>query len=153
MQLTERLIPNLPLHIALVLENYLYHNAQTNPAPTLNTWRSTKISWLNENSVSHTEELHKPDLYELIRIYKSMYHTDKIRLWTNSHSVLWLPPYHQKLYLIKLLLTTAKNWVADKNVKLRMEDMIKHAHEKFSSISKDGWIYSYYCCRSLVCHQ
>jgi hypothetical protein len=35
--------------------------------------------------------------------------------------------------------TTAKNWVADKNATFRMEDMIKLAHNKFSSISKDDW--------------
>jgi hypothetical protein len=37
-------------------------------------------------------------------------------------------------------LATAKNWVADKTVLFRMEDMIKLAHEKFSSIGKDDWI-------------
>jgi hypothetical protein len=39
------------------------------------------ISWLNENRVSHREDLHKPDLYELIRTYKPMYHTCKIGFW------------------------------------------------------------------------
>lgn len=66
------------------------------------------------------------------------YKTDII-LAEHYHSVLRLPPCYPELNPIELILVTVKNWVADRNVTFRTEDMIKLADEKFTSFTKDDW--------------
>jgi hypothetical protein len=67
-----------------------------------------------------------------------VYHTCKTGRILAEHgdSVLWLLPYHPGLNLIKLIYVTVKNWVSDRNVTFRMEDVIKLTDEKLASISK-----------------
>jgi hypothetical protein len=134
-------IDNSPYHSVLVIDNSPYHNVQIDPPPISNAKKSTMISWLNEKIIPHTEDMRKPDLYELIKTHKPLYHnykTDMI-LAEHGHSVLRLPPYRPELNPIELIWATVKKWVADRNVTFRMEDVIKLADEKFASISKDDW--------------
>jgi hypothetical protein len=60
--LTERLSPNLPAHSTLVIDSALYHNVHIDSVPASNAKKSTKISWLNEKTIPHTEDMRKPDL-------------------------------------------------------------------------------------------
>jgi hypothetical protein len=135
------LIPNLPPHSVLVIDNAPFHNVQIDTPATSNAKKSTMISWLNEKVIPNTEDMHKPDLYELTKTHKPMYNTYKIDriLAEHGYSVLWLPPYHPELNLTELIWATVKKWIADRNVTFKMEDVIKLADEKLASISKDDW--------------
>jgi hypothetical protein len=96
------------------------------------------LSWLNEKRIIHTEDMRKPDLYELIKTHKPLYSTYKtdMILAEHGHSVLRLPPYYPQLNPIELIWATVKKRIADRNVTLRMEDVIKLADEQFASISR-----------------
>jgi hypothetical protein len=76
------------------------------------------ISWLNEKRIPHMEDMHKPDLYELIKTHKPLYYTYKIDMFLAEHgyTVLRLPPYHPEMNPIELIWATVKKWVADRNV-------------------------------------
>jgi transposase len=45
----------------------------------------------------------------------------------HNHKFLCLPTYHPKLNPTELILGVAKNWVAEKNVTFKTDDIIKHA--------------------------
>jgi hypothetical protein len=85
--------------------------------------------------------VHKQDLNELLKIQKPVHHTYKTGRILAKHgdSVLWVPPYYPGLNLIELILvhTTVKNWVADRNVTIRVEDAIKLTEEKLDSTSRE----------------
>jgi transposase len=50
-----------------------------------------------------------------------------------------LPPYHPELSYIELIWGTAKNWVADKNVTFKLDDVIKLTDEGFAAITNEDW--------------
>jgi hypothetical protein len=74
----KRLISKLTPRIVLLIGIASYHNVQIDSPSTLNAKKSTMVSWLNEKIIPHTEDLRKPDLYELIKTHKPVYRTYKI---------------------------------------------------------------------------
>lgn len=139
--LTEKLIPNLPPKSVLVIDNAPYHNNQLNKPPNSNSTRNTIKTWLLERGIPFHDTMLKPDLYNLVKANKPTHRIYKIDalLAEHSHSVLRLPPYHPELNPIELIWATVKNWVAEKNVTFKINDIIQLADEKFGSITQADW--------------
>jgi hypothetical protein len=54
-------------------------------APASNSKKSVMISWLNEEEILYTEEIPKPDLYQLLKINKANNALTKLTvLWQNT---------------------------------------------------------------------
>lgn len=145
----ERLIPHLPTNSVVVIDNAPYHNTQTNHAPTSNSKKNEMIEWLTFKNIAFDSSMLKPQLYQLIKRYKSQYITYKFDeiLRHNGHTVLRLPPYHPDLNPIELIWATVKNNVAARNVNFKIEDVRKIAEEEFSRISEQDW---QKCCKHVV---
>lgn len=145
--LKERLIPNLPQNSVIVIDNAPYHNTQVNRPPNSNSRRADMISWLQNHLPAETFEntdfssMRNPDIYGMIVPLKPNHLSYKIDgiVQEHHHTILRLPPYHPELNPIELIWATVKNWVAEKNVTFKMDDVIKLTDDKFASISKEDW--------------
>jgi hypothetical protein len=95
----------------------------------------------------------KPELYSLIKLRKPRFKTFKIDalLAEHGHPVLHLPPYYPDLNPIELIWASVKEYVARKNVSVRLDDTMKLAEEKFSIITKEEW--SSRCNNARQCEQ
>lgn len=139
--LKTKLIPNLPERSVLVIDNAPYHNVQVNRAPTFATKKAEMQKWLSERSISYTDSMLKPELYDLIKLNKprfKMFRIDSI-LAEAGHSVLRLPPYHPDLNPIELIWSMLKGRVGKKNTTFVMKDVEKLVEQEASAISKEEW--------------
>lgn len=136
-----KLIPNIRPNSVIVVDNASYHNVEINRAPSSATKKADMIKWLVERGIPLTENLLKPELYDLIKQLKpkfKMYKIDAI-MAEHGHSVLRLPPYHPDLNPIELIWSMLKRRVATKNVTFSM-DIIKNLVETTASeITKEEW--------------
>lgn len=88
--LTEKLIPNLPTHSVVVLDNAAYHNVKSSKIPTSASIKSEMISWLTEKGISFEANSTKKDLYSVICRHREQhleYSIDGL-LENHGHSVL-----------------------------------------------------------------
>lgn len=139
--LQEKLIPNLPPRSVLVIDKTPYHNVQIDKCPTSNSSKDDMRSWLMRKNVPFTNEMLKPDLYTIIKLYKphfKNYEIDKLFI-EKGHSVLRLPPYHPDLNPIELIWTSLKQFVAQRNVNFSNQDTERFCDEFFETFSDDEW--------------
>lgn len=62
-----QLMPNLPPHSVVVVDNASYHNKQWDIAPNSNSKKAEMQAWLTEKGIHYDETLLKPELYNLIK--------------------------------------------------------------------------------------
>ena len=137
-----KLIPNLPPNSVIVLDNASYHNLQVNRPPTINSRKDVIQEWLNSNGIHYPEGALKIELLEIVKQNKPKdknYTVDNI-LKQHGHVALRLPPYHPELNPIEKIWATVKNWVGERNVTFKLDDVRRLAEEKFSSITKEEWL-------------
>jgi transposase len=65
--------------------------------------------------------------------------TSDVLLADHGHSVLRLPPYYPDVSPIELKRASVKQYVARKNVSLRVDDTVKMAEEKYNIITQEDW--------------
>lgn len=116
--LKEKLIPNLQPNSVVVIDNAPYHNVQVNPAPSSSSLKADMLKWLAEQVIPHSQNQLKPELYNLIKLYrpKPQYVTYKIDqiLAAAGHSAIRLPPYHPDLSPIEMIWATVKAYIKKK---------------------------------------
>ena len=136
-----QLVPNLPPQSVLVIDNASYHNVAINRDPTTATLKKDMISWLVERNISHNATQTKPQLYHIIKQFKTktpQYILDT-ELHKHGHRVLRLPPYHPELNPIEKMWAQVKQWVAAHNVTYKLNDVIDLAKTKFAAITTTEW--------------
>ena len=93
----KQLLPNLPPNAVIVMDNAPYHSLKTakSTAPTSATRKADMKKWLLERKIAFTEDMLKPELYELVKANKPPpeYVCDKLAL-NRGFQVVRLPPYH-----------------------------------------------------------
>jgi hypothetical protein len=62
----EKLVPNLPPHAVIVLDNAPYHCIPVDKPPSAYALKSNMISWLRNSGVDCNETMCKDSLYKLI---------------------------------------------------------------------------------------
>jgi transposase len=99
-----------------------YHYVQLNPAPTSSSRKSAMIDWLTDRGIPFSDRICKPELYSLIKLRKPRFKAFKINavLAEHGHSALHLPPHHPDLNPTELIWASIKEYVARKNVSLRL---------------------------------
>lgn len=50
---TDQLLPNIPDHSLIIMDNASYHSKVLNKAPKKKTMKAEIITWLIENSIAH----------------------------------------------------------------------------------------------------
>lgn len=69
---------NIPPNSIIVIDNTPYYNFQLNQAPHFNSLKGDMVKWLRERNITFTDTMLKPELYELIKLYKPQYKIYKI---------------------------------------------------------------------------
>ena len=114
----EKLIPNLPEKLVVILDNASYHCRQVDKIPNMNTRKAEMLDFMKGNSITVPELLPtKLVLLELIKMINipKKFAIDSI-VFENGHLVHRLPPYHCCLNAIELVWHQLKSKVRRQNV-------------------------------------
>ncbi|XP_066970876.1 uncharacterized protein [Macrobrachium rosenbergii] len=111
-----QLLPNIPAHSLIIMDNASYHSKMLNKAPTSSSKKCEIIQWLTENSINHDPSHNKHELLDLVKVNrcKQVYAIDKIASEA-GHQILRLPPYHCQLNPIELIWAQMKTEVKKNN--------------------------------------
>ena len=113
--LTTQLVPNIPAQSLIILDNAPYHNPLVDDAfPTQRTLKKELCEWLEHNGIPWTEDMLKPELFELCQRLAPSPEFKLDRLVNPlGHMVLRTPPYHPELQPIETCWAVVKNYMAD----------------------------------------
>lgn len=128
----EKLLPNLPPRLVVVIDNAPYHNVQVDRIPT-STRKNDIKQWLYEHGIPLENFLLKAELLELVKINKFRffkYRIDQI-FEEAGHNVLRLSPYHPTFNPIENIWGIVKDRVAQRNVEADLIKLMKITHEEF----------------------
>ena len=94
--LKNQLLPNIPPHSIIVMDNAKYHSVEINKAPISSNRKQNMIDWLQTRGINHDPSVVKPVIYSVVVQHKDNYRQFKINSLASDygHSVLRLPPYH-----------------------------------------------------------
>lgn len=134
-------MPNIPPNFIIVIDNAPYHNFQLNQAPNSNSLKGDMVKWLRERNITFTDTMLKPELYELIKLYKPQYKTYKIDtiLAEQGHSVLRLPPYHPYLNPTEMIWSILKERVVKWNPSFSITAVQELVQTICSEITSEDW--------------
>jgi transposase len=110
----EQLIPNIPEHSIIIMDNASYHNATEETSfPKSNSTKEDLRKWLDDKQIPWGQDLLKAELYTLCKSYepKPEYKIDKIAE-AAGHSILRTPQYHPELQPIEMCWGIVKNYMA-----------------------------------------
>lgn len=110
----DQLLPNIPDNSIIILDNAKYHNVLSEDAfPTSITRKAVLCDWLEKNDIPWTEDMLKPELYELCKRMAPApgYKLDQIAE-SAGHSILRTPQYHPELQPIETCWGVVKNYMA-----------------------------------------
>lgn len=136
------LLPNLPPNSVLVVDNASYHNTKDCVEPTMATKKAEMISWLTHRNIHFDSSLTKPEIYNIVKQYKSATRVYKLNVLMNEHghSVLRLPPYHPELNPIEKVWAQVKQWVAAHNVgRHTISELKELTKEAFTKVTNERW--------------
>ena len=100
-----KLIPNIPPHSIIVLDNAPYHSAKVELLPRKG-WRKQDIQdWLTRKGIPWDEDMIINELLKLVEPHRKEYDVRRIDKIASEagHTILWLPPYHCELNIIELV--------------------------------------------------
>ena len=113
----EQLLPNIPPHSMIFMDNAPYHNIYVEEAfPTLKTLKVELQEWLKSHHPSdYYDDMLKPELYKKCRELcpKPKYILDVIAE-NEGHTIIRTPQYHPELQPIEICWGVVKNYCAKK---------------------------------------
>ncbi|KAJ3654370.1 hypothetical protein Zmor_013562 [Zophobas morio] len=136
-----QLLPNLPPRSVLVLDNASYHNVRNTKDPISASRKADMIAFLRQNKIPHNPQETKPELYNLVKLYKTKspdYRFDKL-LKEHGHDILRLPPYSPEFNPIENIWGVVKNWVATNNTTFKLNDVERLVRKKIAELSPEIW--------------
>ena len=111
---TEQLLPNIPKHSIIIMDNASYHNTtEENTFPKSNARKEHLRKWLDDKGIPWGYDLLKSELYALCKPFepKPDYKIDKIAK-AAGHSILRTPQYHPELQPIESCWGIVKDYMA-----------------------------------------
>ncbi len=133
---TEMLIPNIPEHSLIIMDNAPYHNILSEHSPPTSQSAKKKIKeWLEQNKVYCRDDCLKAELVEILTKMapEPIYAVDEIAA-SCGHKVLRTPPYHPELQPIETCWGVAKNHVA-RNCDFTVKNLIKQLDCGFDKVT------------------
>lgn len=132
----EQLLPNIPKHSIIVMDNASYHNVlSVNSAPTANCKKERISDWLNKNGIPVCDDCLKAELVEIVAKIAPAptYILDEIAS-EQGHEILRTPPYHPELQPIETCWAVVKNQVA-RNCDFTMSNLLEQLDKAFDSVT------------------
>ena len=132
---TEQLLPNIPARSVIVMDNARYHNVFAEGSfPTSTSTKDELRAWLTRNHLPWTDDMLKPELYELCKRYAPapQFKLDQLAE-AAGHSILRTPQYHPELQPIETCWGIFKNFMAD-NCDFTMGNFRKQLPAAFSKV-------------------
>ncbi|XP_054283210.1 uncharacterized protein LOC129000275 [Macrosteles quadrilineatus] len=139
-----QVIPNLPEHSVLVIDNAPYHGEQEDKVPTKSATKRTMLEWLQRHGENYDEKsTRKADLLEAIQRLKppqKIFKIDKL-LTEFGHTVVRLPPYMCDLNAIEFVWSKVKHHVRSRNTSgnMSLSSLQELAIEALDSVSNATW--------------
>jgi len=134
---TEMLLPNIPEHSLIVMDNAPYHNILSEHSPPSPQSSKKKIKdWLEQNKIYCRDDCLKPELVEILKKLapEPVYAIDEIAA-VYGHKVLRTPPYHPELQPIEICWGVTKNHVA-RNCDFTVKNLIKQLDCGFNKVTE-----------------
>ncbi len=131
--LEEQLLPNIPDNSLIIMDNARYHNVFTEDSfPTSKNRKEELQNWLDRNNIPWTEDMLKPELFELCKRFapEPEFRLDRTAK-AGGHKILRTPQYHPELQPIEICWAIIKNYMADhcdftmKNFREKIPDAFK----------------------------
>jgi len=133
---TELLIPNIPKHSIIIMDNAPYHNILSEHSPPSPRSSKKKIKkWLEQNKIYCRGDCLKPELVEILAKLapEPIYAIDEIAA-AHGHKVLRTPPYHPELQPIETCWGVVKNYMA-RHCDFTMKNLAKQLAVGFGVVS------------------
>lgn len=134
---TEMLLPNIPEHSLIIMDNAPYHNILSEHSPPSPQSSKKKIKdWLEQNKIYCRDDCLKPELVEILKKLapEPVYAIDEIAA-VYGHKVLRTPPYHPELQPIETCWGVTKNHVA-RNCDFTVKNLIKQLDCGFNKVTE-----------------
>ena len=132
----ERLLPNIPVHSLIIMDNASYHNVLSPASAPTPSCKKEKIrSWLERNSFPVKDDCLKVELVEILTKVgpEPTYILDEIAR-KQGHEVLRTPPYHPELQPIETCWGVVKNEIA-RNCDFTMGNLISQLESAFKKVT------------------
>ena len=132
----EMLLPNIPEHSLIIMDNAPYHNILSEHSPPTPKSSKKKIKeWLEQNKIYCRDDCLKPELVEILTKIapEPIYAVDEIAA-SFGHKVLRTPPYHPELQPIETCWGVAKNHIA-RNCDFTVKNLIKQLDGGFNKVT------------------
>lgn len=112
---SKQLLPHIPAQSLIILDNARYHNVLAEGSfPTSQNRKEQLCAWLTRNDIPWSQDMLKPELYELCKRFAP---APELRLnqlaEASGHSILRTPQYHPELQPIETCWGIVKNHMAD----------------------------------------
>ena len=137
-----QLLVSLPHPCVIVLDNASYHNIklQESITPSSNNRKQEMQDCLTARNIPFTIEMHKTELYEIIKKNKPNIHykTDYLAN-KHGHIVLRTPVKHCELNAIGLIWGFCKNYVAVHNKTFKFPDLRSLFKDSIGQVSVELW--------------
>ena len=133
---TEMLLPNIPEHSLIIMDNAPYHNILSEHSPPTPKSSKKKIKeWLEQNKIYCRDDCLKPELVEILTKIapEPIYAVDEIAA-SFGHKVLRTPPYHPELQPIETCWGVAKNHIA-RHCDFTVKNLIKQLDGGFNKVT------------------
>ncbi len=137
-----QLLPNIPPHSIILMDNASYHSVQSQKTPTLSSRKAEMQRWLAEHNINYDSSMIKAQLYQLIQANKSQFPTYIIDdlATSHGHTVVRIPPYHCEFNAIELIWAQGKGGVARHNHTFTISTVKQLLIEELGKITPQNWI-------------
>jgi transposase len=135
---SEQLLPNIPKHALLVMDNAPDHNVLSrHSAPTATCKKEEIRAWLSKNRIPVRDDCLKAELVELLAKVAPA-PTDALEELASEqgHEILRTPPYHPELQPIATCWAVVKNQMARKS-KFTMAHLLEQLDDAFDSVTEE----------------
>jgi transposase len=133
----DKLIPNLSQNSVFVVDNAAYHNVLSEKCPTSSSRKEYMENCLSKHKIPFSGDLLKTELYALIKLHKPRHKRWVLDDLLSAHGPtdLFLPPYHPALDAIENIWGDVKQWIGQRNVTFKLDDVWQQCQQRFAEIS------------------
>lgn len=135
------LLPAIPPGSTIIMDNAPYHSRVKDKAPTSSSLKEEIKTWLKMRNIPFSDDLRRPELYQLVRLHKPPLPTYVIDSKASElgHEVIRLPPYHCHYNAIELAWSYLKGYVKYHNTTHKLKDVKKLFEEAVEKFTPDMW--------------
>ncbi|XP_025203795.1 uncharacterized protein LOC112600705 [Melanaphis sacchari] len=135
------ILPLLSDNAIIIMDNAPYHNMKTEQIP-VSSWKKENImKWLQEKNIQVDNSHVKAELLNLVQKHKAAYDKYAVDELAKAENkiVLRIPQYHHELNPIELIWSIVKEYVKNKNITFKLDDLKQYLLEGIKSVTVEDW--------------